>query len=146
MQDPIMAAGTVVFFVLFAFLIFLFVVFLISLFKSKKQYKRYTPKITILIPTYNEQDTITKCLGSLLASRYPRQKIEYIVEKLFYLKGSYSNFENSFLKKGFAKRFSSARGARRGEELRDIHQKSRIPFQKAGQLCSDPNSENLIIV
>lgn len=39
----------------------------------------WRPKISVIIPAYNEENTLAKCLESVLASDYPRKKLEIIV-------------------------------------------------------------------
>ena len=37
------------------------------------------PKISIIIPTYNEKDTIHSCLYSIFNQDYPKEKMEFII-------------------------------------------------------------------
>ena len=46
---------------------------------KSKQAHGWEPKITILIPAYNEENSIAACLDSVLASDYPREKMEILV-------------------------------------------------------------------
>jgi cellulose synthase/poly-beta-1,6-N-acetylglucosamine synthase-like glycosyltransferase len=39
----------------------------------------YTPRVTILVPAYNEADCIARCLDNKLELDYPRDKLEIIV-------------------------------------------------------------------
>jgi len=64
--------------VLFSFLMFIFIVFLLSIFK-KKEYLHFEPKISIIIPAFNEEKNIKACLESIENSDYPKEKIETIV-------------------------------------------------------------------
>ncbi|MEM4272362.1 MAG: glycosyltransferase family 2 protein [Candidatus Bilamarchaeaceae archaeon] len=41
--------------------------------------KGWEPKISVVIPAYNEEKNLPKCLDSLLSSDYPRDKLEIIV-------------------------------------------------------------------
>ncbi len=48
--------------------------------RNKKLERKYqTPKITVIIPTYNEEKFIRKKLENIFAQDYPRQKMEVIV-------------------------------------------------------------------
>lgn len=38
-----------------------------------------TPEVTVIIPVYNEESHLEKCLGSLLKQTYPEEKMEWIV-------------------------------------------------------------------
>ncbi|MEM0463231.1 glycosyltransferase family 2 protein [Pyrobaculum sp.] len=40
---------------------------------------RYTPRVTVIIPTYNEAENIVRRLENLLAQDYPRDRLEVIV-------------------------------------------------------------------
>lgn len=53
-------------------------------FKNKSKYfddapEEYTPSLTVLVPAYNEEDTIADTLNSVLATDYPKDKFEVIV-------------------------------------------------------------------
>ena len=37
------------------------------------------PSISIVIPTYNSERTLSLCLGSIAEQDYPREKIEIII-------------------------------------------------------------------
>lgn len=39
----------------------------------------YEPAVTVIIPMFNEGESIKETLGSLLASKYPREKLEIVV-------------------------------------------------------------------
>ena len=41
--------------------------------------KRYEPTVSIIVPAYNEEKHIRKCLDSLMAIDYPKEKLEIIV-------------------------------------------------------------------
>lgn len=48
--------------------------------KNKKMERKFqTPKITVIVPTYNEEKFIRKKLENIFAQDYPRQKMEVIV-------------------------------------------------------------------
>ncbi len=36
-------------------------------------------KVSVVIPAYNEQEAITDCIGSLMATDFPRERLEFIV-------------------------------------------------------------------
>ena len=81
MAETIMIFSTIILGILFAFLVFISLVFLISRFKlfDQKIYSDYEPNVSIIIPTYNEENNIANCLASILSLNYPRKKIEIIV-------------------------------------------------------------------
>ncbi|MEM1567596.1 glycosyltransferase [Pyrobaculum sp.] len=39
----------------------------------------YTPRVTVIIPTYNEADAIEERLNNIYSQDYPREKLEIIV-------------------------------------------------------------------
>ncbi|MBU0586538.1 glycosyltransferase, partial [Candidatus Micrarchaeota archaeon] len=39
----------------------------------------WEPNVTVLIPAYNEEAGISKCIGSVLSLDYPKEKLEIIV-------------------------------------------------------------------
>jgi len=48
--------------------------------KSKRNKpNNYFPKISVVIPAYNEQESISKCLTSVFEGDYPQEKLEVIV-------------------------------------------------------------------
>lgn len=62
------------------------VVFYFLLFISKKNYRQdppiddnFTPMVSIIVPAYNEEKSIGKCLQSLLELDYPKDKLDIIV-------------------------------------------------------------------
>jgi len=67
------------------FTIYTTVFFLLLFFKYKKDYyatpkwSGATPLVSIVIPAYNEEKYIKKCLDSILALDYPREKLDVIV-------------------------------------------------------------------
>ncbi|MEK6983233.1 MAG: glycosyltransferase family 2 protein [Nanoarchaeota archaeon] len=77
-KDTIMLVSSVLFGILFLFLVFIFLVFIISLF-IKKRNKQFEPKLSIVIPAYNEEKNIGECLDSVFDSNYPMKKLEVIV-------------------------------------------------------------------
>ena len=65
-DNLIMNISSIIFLILFIFLLFLFFTYIISILKKKKKYpelKEY-PKLSILIPAYNEEKNIINCLNS----------------------------------------------------------------------------------
>lgn len=48
-------------------------------FLYKKKVAKIFPKISLLIPAYNEEKSIARCLSSIMKLDYPRNKIETIV-------------------------------------------------------------------
>ena len=68
----------IIFAFLFFFILFIYLISLLSLIKKDKDYG-FTPKISIIIPAYNEEDKIYSCLRSVYESVYPKEKLEVIV-------------------------------------------------------------------
>ncbi len=79
MTEMIMFASGLFFGILFIFLAFVFSVFLMSLVKRNVHYKEFTPSVSVVIPAFNEEKNIGKCLMSIYNQDYPREKIEVIV-------------------------------------------------------------------
>ncbi|MBR9701185.1 glycosyltransferase family 2 protein, partial [Candidatus Woesearchaeota archaeon] len=75
LADPIMFMGMIVFFVLFGFLFFVFVVFLIAMAKGRHKYKKHSPAVTVIIPTYNEEAHIGACIDAVRATKYPKMTL-----------------------------------------------------------------------
>lgn len=73
-----MALCGTLFLILFTFLLFIFTIFLISRFKNKT-FNNFQPNISIVIPSYNEEENIQKCLDAIKTSNYPQNKVEVIV-------------------------------------------------------------------
>lgn len=61
------------------FEIFLLISLLEKIDKKKVKADTYEPSVTILVPVYNEENTVAKTLYSLLALDYPKEKLEIIV-------------------------------------------------------------------
>ena len=78
MKDAIMLLSSVLFCVLFSFLLFIFSVFIISRF-FKRSYADFEPKISIIVPTFNEEKNIEDCLDSIYDSDYSKNKLELFV-------------------------------------------------------------------
>ena len=74
----IMTMASMLFLVLFIFLLFVFVVYIISRFK-KRDYDKFEPNLSIIIPVYNEEKHIKDCIDSIHKSNYPQSKMEIIV-------------------------------------------------------------------
>ena len=77
-DDVFLNIGIVIFFLMFSMIMLTVVVLVLSHFK-KKTYKKYEPKISILVPAYNEEKNIEECLSSIFKSDYPKSKYEVIV-------------------------------------------------------------------
>ncbi len=77
-MDILMLLGGVLFSVLFLFLLFIFAVYVVSIFINRK-YPDFQPGISVVIPAYNEEKAIGECLGSVMSSNYPEEKLEVIV-------------------------------------------------------------------
>ncbi|OQB44093.1 MAG: putative glycosyltransferase EpsJ [Parcubacteria group bacterium ADurb.Bin159] len=56
------------------------------------------PKISVVIPTYNEKEKVAKCIESLLSQSYPQDKIEIIV-----VDDGSTDGTSDFIKKNFPK-------------------------------------------
>lgn len=70
--DIIMDASMFLFFGVFLFVI----IILVTAFQVRpKKYADFSPPITILIPAYNEEKNIKKCLEHILANKYGKQQI-----------------------------------------------------------------------
>ncbi len=52
---------------------------LVNLHKFKNLYLNYYPKISVVIPAFNESLSILKCVSSVLNSNYPKDRLEVIV-------------------------------------------------------------------
>ncbi len=76
--DNLMFVFGIILCILFAFLIFTNIIIVISFFKKPK-YDKYTPKVSIIIPAYNEAKNIKKCLKQVFNSKYPKDLYEVIV-------------------------------------------------------------------
>ncbi len=60
-------------------LVIFFIWFIVLLFPKKIEHEDFLPKVTVLIPVYNEEENIGRCLSSILRSNYPKNKLEVIV-------------------------------------------------------------------
>lgn len=77
--DFFMVVGVVILFFLFLFIFTVFLVILLSYFRRYTPPEGYEPYVSIIIPCYNEEKNIKKCLDSVHASSYPEDKLEIIV-------------------------------------------------------------------
>ncbi|MGV8086300.1 MAG: glycosyltransferase [Candidatus Woesearchaeota archaeon] len=77
-SDNLMSSFGVVLCILFAFLLFTNIIIIISFFKKPK-YDSYKPKVSIIIPVYNESSNIRECLKRVYESKYPKKLYEIIV-------------------------------------------------------------------
>lgn len=100
MGDIIMEFGVYIFAILFSFLIFVFFTVILSFFK-KEELSDYEPNVSIVIPCYNEENNIAKCIDNIESLDYPKEKIELIVvddgskdNTLAILKGYQSKVDN----------------------------------------------------
>jgi cellulose synthase/poly-beta-1,6-N-acetylglucosamine synthase-like glycosyltransferase len=78
MKESIMLFAGMLFCVLFLFLIFVFCVFIASRIVRRKEHC-FEPKITVVVPAYNEEKNIMQCISSIYASNYDKKKMEVIV-------------------------------------------------------------------
>ena len=78
MKDFIMLISSILFGTLFLFLVFIFSIFIISRFFTRKN-PNFEPKVSVVIPAYNEEKNIQECIESVYSSNYPKNKIEVIV-------------------------------------------------------------------
>lgn len=73
-----MILGSAVFGILFIFIFFFLAASTISLFKKDDEIF-YEPEVSVIIPCYNEEKNIVKCLDAIYSSDYPKKKLEIIV-------------------------------------------------------------------
>lgn len=73
-----MIFSSVLFGIVLSFLAFLFAVFVISRF-IKRENVAFEPKVSVVVPAYNEGKNIGECLDAVFASNYPQNKLEVIV-------------------------------------------------------------------
>jgi len=77
MADLVMQIGIYIFAILFLFLMFIFFTSIIAIF-IKRKYEDYSPDVSVIIPCYNEEKNIAKCLEQIYDLNYSG-KIEVIV-------------------------------------------------------------------
>ncbi|MFC1649504.1 glycosyltransferase [Patescibacteria group bacterium] len=46
---------------------------------QKRNSKKYLPRFSVVIPVYNEQNTIERCIRSVVGSNYPQSRLQVIV-------------------------------------------------------------------
>ena len=71
-----------IYFVVLYFTVCFFLIFLKNkrdLNKGNKKYKKFEPNISVVIPAYNEEKYLGKCIKSVLNSDYKKEKMEIIV-------------------------------------------------------------------
>lgn len=78
MKDPIMFLSSILFGILLIYLVFIFAIFVISKFIKRKNVV-FEPKVSIVIPAYNEEKNIRECLNSVFEMNYPKDKLEITV-------------------------------------------------------------------
>jgi cellulose synthase/poly-beta-1,6-N-acetylglucosamine synthase-like glycosyltransferase len=78
MEDIIMVFGIYLFALLFLFLLSVFIISLLAMFKRERD-SGYEPKVSVIIPCYNEEKRISDCLDALFNSDYPKEKLEVII-------------------------------------------------------------------
>ena len=72
----VFSAGVMAF--LFCFIVMTNLVVVSSLFVRKKSFS-FEPKVSVVIPVFNEGKNIVNCLDAVLSSEYPKNKFEVIV-------------------------------------------------------------------
>ncbi len=75
--DIIMEFGVYIFIILFAFLMFVSITSILSIF-ARRRYGEYEPYVSVVIPCYNMERSIARCLEAIFALDYPVRKIEVI--------------------------------------------------------------------
>ncbi len=79
MKELIMFLASICFAILFSFILFVFSIVIAALFKKVKNTSAFTPYLSVIIPTYNEEAGIEECIKSLYQQNYSKEKIELIV-------------------------------------------------------------------
>lgn len=79
MVNVVLVIAGAVFGSMLLFLTLVLSVFIAATLKKEKKYEAYTPKVSIIIPAYNEEAAIRDCLDSALRLDYPKHKTEIIV-------------------------------------------------------------------
>jgi len=76
MWDPLIAFFTVFLLGLFVSIFFVTIVATLAFFSKKKEYSQdFKPEISIIIPAYNAEKTIEKCLKLVIGNKYPKKEI-----------------------------------------------------------------------
>jgi len=65
--------------VLFLFIAGTFIIVVLSSLKKQESKKLFVPSISVVIPCFNEEKNISKCLSAIFGSDYPKNKMEIIV-------------------------------------------------------------------
>lgn len=78
MYELIMLSSGILLGFMFIFLLFTNSIIIFSWF-IKKNNIHFEPKVSIVIPAYNEENNIKNCLNSIFNSNYPKEKFEIIV-------------------------------------------------------------------
>ncbi len=78
-MDYVMAFGGVLYLLLFLFLFMIFATIIASFFFKQPTITSFEPKVSIIIPAYNEEKNIGACLKSVKQLNYPKNKLEVIV-------------------------------------------------------------------
>jgi len=68
-----MVFGSIIFAILFSFLVLIFITTILSFFKKEK-FPDYEPDVSVIIPCYNEEKNIQKCLDAVYRLDYPEKK------------------------------------------------------------------------
>ncbi|MBD3202893.1 glycosyltransferase [Candidatus Woesearchaeota archaeon] len=77
-SNIILNFAMVISFISFIALLLMFIIVIASFFKKHKRYD-FSPNISILIPAYNEEKTISRTLRAVLNSNYDKNKLEIVV-------------------------------------------------------------------
>ena len=72
-----MNIGIPISFIVFLLIFTIFILYFISL-NKKRKFEDFRPKISIIIPTYNEEKNIEKCIKKILDSDYDMKKLEIL--------------------------------------------------------------------
>ncbi len=68
----------IIFLALFVMVFFLLLT-LLNMKKRKRHYLKVFPSVSIIIPVYNEEKYLKKCVESVTGSNYPKQKLEILI-------------------------------------------------------------------
>ncbi len=76
-----MYLSDIVFWAVYFFALYVSVFLLMTFFEERPKFKRLNvlPSVSVIVPAYNEGESIEKTLSSLMALDYPREKLEIIV-------------------------------------------------------------------
>jgi poly-beta-1,6-N-acetyl-D-glucosamine synthase len=78
-MDPVMTVGVGIFGVLFGFIAFIALLVLISVIRPRQRWKKHLPRVTVIIPCYNEERHVAACIKSVLKADYPKPLREILV-------------------------------------------------------------------